>query len=70
MIKIATGKHFHENNNEEHYRNAALGWHRFDSSFALLMTKIAKLSGIMSFMSPCSYIVTKMEKCIFMMLWT
>ena len=70
MIKIATGKHFHENNNEEHYRNAALGWHRFDSSFALLTTKIAKLSGIMSFMSPCSYIVTKMEKCIFMMLWT
>lgn len=35
MIKIATGKHFHENNSEKHYRDAALGWHRFDSSFAL-----------------------------------
>lgn len=35
MIKIATGKHFHENTSEKHYRNAALGWHRFDSSFTL-----------------------------------
>lgn len=35
MIKIATGKHFRENNSEKHYRNAALGWYRYDSRFAL-----------------------------------
>ena len=32
---IAVGRHFRENNNEKHYRNAALGWYRYDSRFAL-----------------------------------
>ena len=35
MIKIATSRHFRENNSEKHYRNAALGWYRYDSRFAL-----------------------------------
>ena len=35
MIKIATGRHFRDNNSEKHYRNAALGWYRHDSRFAL-----------------------------------
>lgn len=35
MLKIAVGKHFRENNNEKHYRNATLGWYRYDSRFAL-----------------------------------
>lgn len=35
MLKIAVGKHFRENNNEKHYRNAAFGWYRYDSRFAL-----------------------------------
>ena len=35
MLKIAVGRHFRENNNEKHYRNAALGWYRYDSRFAL-----------------------------------
>lgn len=35
MLKIAAGRHFRENNNEKHYRNAALGWYRYDSRFAL-----------------------------------
>lgn len=35
MIKIATDKHFRENNSEKHYRNAALGWYRYESRFAL-----------------------------------
>lgn len=35
MLKIAVGKHFRENNNEKHYRNATLGQYRYDSRFAL-----------------------------------
>lgn len=35
MLRIAVGRHFRENNNEKHYRNAALGWYRYDSRFAL-----------------------------------
>ena len=35
MIKIAMGKHFRENNNKKHDRNAALGWYRYYSRFAL-----------------------------------
>ena len=35
MIKIATSRHFRENNSEKHYRNAAFGWYRYDSRFAL-----------------------------------
>ena len=35
MIRIAANRHFRENNSEKHYRNAALGWYRYDSRFAL-----------------------------------
>lgn len=35
MIKIAVGRYFRENNGGKHYRNAALGWYRYDSRFAL-----------------------------------
>lgn len=35
MIRIASGRHFRENKSEKHYRNAALGWYRYDSRFAL-----------------------------------
>lgn len=35
MIKIATGRHFRENNSKKHARNAAYGWYRYDSRFAL-----------------------------------
>ena len=35
MIEIATGKHFRENNGNKHNRNAAYGWYRYDSRFAL-----------------------------------
>lgn len=35
MIKIAVGRHFRENSSEKHHRNAALGWYRYDSGFAL-----------------------------------
>lgn len=35
MLEIAVGKHFRKNNNEKHYRNAAFGWYRYDSRFAL-----------------------------------
>lgn len=35
IIKIAVGKHFRKNNSEKHYRNAAFGWYRYDSRFAL-----------------------------------
>ena len=35
LIEIAVGKHFRENNEEKHWRNAKLGWYRYDSRFAL-----------------------------------
>lgn len=35
MIQIATGKHFRENSGEKHKRNAANGWYRYNSRFAL-----------------------------------
>ena len=35
MIEIAEGKHFRENNEEKHNRNAKFGWYRYDSRFAL-----------------------------------
>ena len=35
MIKIAVGKHYRENNEEKHNRNAKYGWYRYDSKFAL-----------------------------------
>lgn len=35
MLEIAVGKHFRENSGEKHVRNAANGWYRYDSRFAL-----------------------------------
>lgn len=35
MIEIAVGKHFRKNIGEKHNRNAANGWYRYDSRFAL-----------------------------------
>lgn len=35
MLEIATGKHFRENSGEKHNRNAANGWYRYNSRFAL-----------------------------------
>lgn len=35
MLEIATGKHFRENCGEKHNRNAANGWYRYNSRFAL-----------------------------------
>ena len=35
MIEIATGKYFRQNIGEKHRRNAANGWYRYDSHFAL-----------------------------------
>lgn len=35
LIEIAVGKHFRENNEEKHNRNAKYGWYRYDSRFAL-----------------------------------
>ena len=35
LIEIAVGKHFRENNEEKHWRNAKFGWYRYDSRFAL-----------------------------------
>ena len=35
LIEIAVGKHFRENNEEKHWRNAQYGWYRYDSRFAL-----------------------------------
>ena len=35
MLAIATGKYFRENSGEKHNRNAANGWYRYDSRFAL-----------------------------------
>lgn len=35
MLEIATGKYFKKNFGEKHNRNAANGWYRYDSRFAL-----------------------------------
>ena len=35
MIEIATGKHFRENREDKHKRDAKNGWYRYDSRFAL-----------------------------------
>ena len=35
LIEIAVGKNFRENNEEKHWRNAKLGWYRYNSRFAL-----------------------------------
>lgn len=35
MLEIAIGKHFRDNNEEKHWRNAKFGWYRYDSRFAL-----------------------------------
>jgi len=35
LIEIAYGKHFRENDEEKHWRNAMFGWYRYDSRFAL-----------------------------------
>lgn len=35
LIEIAVGKHFRKNNKKRHRRNAAYGWYRYDSQFAL-----------------------------------
>lgn len=35
MLEIAVGRHFRENSGEKHLRNAANGWYRYDSRFAL-----------------------------------
>ena len=35
MVEISSGKHFRENTSQKHNKNAALGWYRYDSRFAL-----------------------------------
>ncbi len=35
MIEIAVGKHFWENKESKHWRNAMYGWYRYDSRFAI-----------------------------------
>ena len=35
LLKIATGKYFRENSGEKHRKDAAYGWYRYDSRFAL-----------------------------------
>ena len=35
MIEIAVGKHFRENKESKHWRNAMYGWYRYSSRFAL-----------------------------------
>lgn len=35
MLEIANGKHFKENIGKKHSKNAANGWYRYDSRFAL-----------------------------------
>lgn len=35
MLEIATGKYFRENTGNKHIKNAAKGWYRYDSRFAL-----------------------------------
>jgi len=34
MIEIAVGKHFRENHEDKHKRDAKNGWYRYDSRFA------------------------------------
>ena len=35
MIELAVGKHFRENKESKHWRNAMYGWYRYESRFAL-----------------------------------
>ena len=35
LLEIALGKHFRENNDKRHVRDAKFGWYRYDSRFAL-----------------------------------
>lgn len=35
MIEIAVGKHFRENKESKHWRNAMYSWYRYDSRFAI-----------------------------------
>lgn len=35
LLEIARGKHFRENREKKHSRNAKFGWYRYDSHFAL-----------------------------------
>ena len=35
LITTAQGKHYRENKEDKHYRNAKYGWYRYDSRFAL-----------------------------------
>ena len=35
LIEIAVVKHFRENTEAKHWRNAKFGWYRYDSRFAL-----------------------------------
>lgn len=35
LLEIAVGKHFRENNDKRHVRDAKFGWYRYDSRFAL-----------------------------------
>lgn len=35
LLEIAKGKHYRENSGKKHIRNAAYGWYRFDSRFAI-----------------------------------
>lgn len=35
LVEIAKGKHYRENKNEKHIRNAKYGWYRYDSRFAI-----------------------------------
>lgn len=35
MLEIAVGKHFRENRSGKHEQDAAYGWYRYDSRFAL-----------------------------------
>lgn len=35
LLEIAVGKHFRENNDKRHIRDAKFGWYRYDSRFAL-----------------------------------
>ena len=35
MIEIAVEKHFRENKESKHWRNAMYGWYRYDSRFAI-----------------------------------
>lgn len=39
MIEIALGKHFRENKERKHWRNAMYGWYRYDTRFAIPVYK-------------------------------